>query len=245
MAYVASQFVAQDEATTPGFIIIPVPTHTDGDLLLMFLASDQGTAPSPTPTGWTQISQFLVQAGVYEGNWYYRVANSEPATYTATWGSASSLGIGAIVSWSDVSVTGTPVTTRTTQTANDSSGHANEDFSLGSNPIANTVVFYASILGIQSNRMRSVVWTPDASITTIGNIDCTNSLSTPPDNIRGSMYLGYTEVSSAAGEPAEATDLDWAQTGGVLFRTSSGLAQMFDIAMNEVATDVWKWAMVT
>lgn len=65
--------------------VCPVPTGTvNGDLLLMFSANS-GPGAYTNPTGWTLIqSQTKDGASDVEGACWYRIASSEPASYTLT-----------------------------------------------------------------------------------------------------------------------------------------------------------------
>jgi hypothetical protein len=75
--------------TSSTTITISVPTHSDGDLLLMFLV---GKAVGGAPTllaGWTSLTSEdsgpLTGAKVYV---WSRIASSEPASYTVTFGTS-------------------------------------------------------------------------------------------------------------------------------------------------------------
>ena len=92
-------FVAEAHADmATGSITIAVPTGTqDGDIMVAFItASDTGAAHG---TGWNDVIITQPRAGE-DFAVFYRVASSEPANYTWSWGAGA--GVGTIVTWRGV-----------------------------------------------------------------------------------------------------------------------------------------------
>lgn len=89
---------------TAGSVTISVPTGTaDGDLMLAFItSSDTGAAPG---TGWTSVGTTNPRAGE-DFAVFRRIASSEPASYTWSWGAGG--GEGAILTYRGVDTT-TPI----------------------------------------------------------------------------------------------------------------------------------------
>lgn len=86
---IASSAWANNASTT-----ISKPSGTaDGDLLIAFLAGARngGTNPSMSsaPSGWTEIHNTTVDSSTGRMISYYKVASSEPASWTWTWNSAN------------------------------------------------------------------------------------------------------------------------------------------------------------
>lgn len=87
-------FVGQSNATTSsGTLLAAIPTHSAGDLLLLFIQANGSETPSPIDiTGWSSL--ISVQDGAGNHFLYARIADgSEPATIsiTLTGAKASSL----------------------------------------------------------------------------------------------------------------------------------------------------------
>ena len=87
-------FVGQSNATTSsGTLLAAIPTHSAGDLLLLFIQANGSETPSPIDiTGWTR--RIAIQDGSGKHFLYERIADgSEPATIsiTLTGAKASSL----------------------------------------------------------------------------------------------------------------------------------------------------------
>lgn len=71
---------------------VTVPTHVDGDILVMVVCPGGGVGGTPanitTPGGWTQRAHFDfpgVSASIPTMALYTRTASSEPASYTVSW----------------------------------------------------------------------------------------------------------------------------------------------------------------
>lgn len=87
-----------------GTVTVNVPAGVaNGDVMVAFIHASDVSAT--TPTGWTSLITTQPRSGE-DFALYYRVAASEPASYTWTWGAGSF--VGSIVAWRGVSV-GTPI----------------------------------------------------------------------------------------------------------------------------------------
>jgi hypothetical protein len=104
------------------YLSVSVPTHTDGDLLIMALASSYVNAfdpelPSGIPAGWNPASLPVNDYQSPSGGLWWRFASSEPASYTIDSHDSSLYDVaGAILSYGAV---GNPNPIRSS-----SSGHA-------------------------------------------------------------------------------------------------------------------------
>ena len=95
----AVSFVAEAHADmAAGSVTVNVPSGTqDGDVMIAFISST--STPAAHGTGWSDVIITQPRAGEDFGV-FYRVASSEPASYTWSWGAGG--GVGAIVTYRDV-----------------------------------------------------------------------------------------------------------------------------------------------
>lgn len=100
-------FVAVENVTGSGTsIVVNKPTGTaNGDMLVMFACSEQPRDIN-TPSGWTAWSGNPIDPGVvgYQETWvFYKVASSEPASYTVTMTGTSAWLAATVIGYRNVS----------------------------------------------------------------------------------------------------------------------------------------------
>ncbi len=77
-------------------LVVSVPAGVqDGDFLVLFVSADTAGAVITLPAGWTELPSSPLNLGV-QAACAYRIAASEPASYTVTF-SGSSAGTGAVI----------------------------------------------------------------------------------------------------------------------------------------------------
>jgi len=128
----AVSYIGSTQATNAvvndGSVTINVPaTAANGDLLIMVIETNGGGSPGPaipTPTGWTRMIDVTVRVADSPTSYFYRVANSEPASYTITLSAASMVitmtayrGVDTANPFDVAATAGTRVTSGTTITA--------------------------------------------------------------------------------------------------------------------------------
>lgn len=67
------------QATLVSSITVNVPSHVDGDLLVLLASARNAWSP---PAGWTEVANYSDATSAQSSRVYVRVANSEPASYT-------------------------------------------------------------------------------------------------------------------------------------------------------------------
>ncbi len=112
MAFEAAT-TAKENDGTGGTLVINVPAHTDGDLLILIWNDRNGNWTVPI-TGWTEFAN--LPNVVTRFKVFYRIASSEPASYTVT-SSAGTSGQACIMLC--YSHTATPLTTLSPAPRND------------------------------------------------------------------------------------------------------------------------------
>lgn len=91
-----SSATGQSSANTNLVVNVPAGVQ-DGDFLVLFVVADTDTATITLPAGWTEMpGSPQTRAGSLTGRCAYRIASSEPASYTVTF-SGSSAGTGAVM----------------------------------------------------------------------------------------------------------------------------------------------------
>lgn len=91
-----SSATGQSSANTNLVVNVPAGVQ-DGDFLVLFVVADTDTATITLPAGWTEVpGSPQTRASSLTGRCAYRIASSEPASYTVTF-SGSSAGTGAVI----------------------------------------------------------------------------------------------------------------------------------------------------
>lgn len=103
------------------------PSVSDGDVMLLVLVGAYGDADITAPAGWTEI-QAIDQESAFEPELrvYYKVASSEPSTYSITiagQGGGNNFGTATVVAFTGAN-TGTPVDVSASQRNTSSSTSA-------------------------------------------------------------------------------------------------------------------------
>ncbi|MBI2764858.1 MAG: hypothetical protein HYX53_02975 [Chloroflexi bacterium] len=95
---IASRSSATGASSANTSLVVNVPAGVqNGDFLVLFVSADTDTATITLPAGWTEIpGSPQTPAGIVTTRCAYRLASSEPASYTVTF-SGSSAGTGAVM----------------------------------------------------------------------------------------------------------------------------------------------------
>lgn len=107
MAIAFGSIATTTSNTSSTTVVVPVPTGTaNGDLLIM-AASNSAPTTFTTPAGWTLLDSNanIATAGFGSVAYWYRVASSEPASYTITLGAAAAPITATMVRYTGVSTT--------------------------------------------------------------------------------------------------------------------------------------------
>jgi len=146
ISYVSSAVSVQNTSATT--ITATVPSVANGDLMLMIVGSGNTTSNTwTTPSGWT-----VGTAGVQSRALFWRIASSEPASYTVTQ-SSSATSNAVIIAYRDASF--------------DTSGLASQSQVTSPTPVAITVAAADStiVYVAQSNPGASVTYTTPTGYT--------------------------------------------------------------------------------
>jgi hypothetical protein len=100
IAYVNGSTATQSNISTKQVVLNVPASVADGNLLVVVGVVNSSTATLNTVSGWTQL--WAQRNATCNTAAWYRVASSEPASYTWTW-SASGIGAFASGAWSGVS----------------------------------------------------------------------------------------------------------------------------------------------
>jgi hypothetical protein len=93
---IAFRSAATGQSSANTSLVVNVPAGVqDGDFLVLFVAADTAGATITLPAGWTALPSSPLNLGV-QAACAYRIASSEPASYTVTF-SGSSAGTGAVM----------------------------------------------------------------------------------------------------------------------------------------------------
>ncbi len=100
MAFVAATTAKVNDGGSSS-VVINVPSHTDGDLLLLFW-NDRNSLWTLPLTGWTEFVNF--PGVVSRTKAFYRTASSEPGSYTLTSSGGTSGHLAIMLAYSNTSV---------------------------------------------------------------------------------------------------------------------------------------------
>lgn len=221
-------------------LTLPVPTGTlDGDLMFLYFMVDTTSAPA-TSAGWTSLATIGLDGGpTRQARVWYRVASSEPADYTITFGALSSACLGAITTYRGVTL-GTPATRTSVADHNDAGGVKHDDLDLALGSTAQTAGFIFYIAGLRAS------YKTTAGDPTTVDAACTERATCQQYSGSGTLYQGFFSISdqvipTSAGEPAVAFDSDYTDT----FH-SGCRAFLFEFsgytATEDTSGDAWSWA---
>lgn len=120
-------------------ITMTVPTGVvDGDLMIMAVACRGGNLPFPV-TGWTQLDTNYNGSNMSTAI-YWRVASSEPASYSVSWNASTVKASGVIIAFSGADTGTTPAWIRGTSQTSATWGQNTTTSSFASQTIASVLI---------------------------------------------------------------------------------------------------------
>lgn len=187
-------------------ITCAVPTGTlNGDVMWFAIMGASSTGVYVTPSGWDVVEAMFSSTGQASAKMacYRRVANSEPANYTITWGTVASTGriATAMISFSGV---------------NNKAPQQAEAKDAGAGPTstevlpsvtATTATTILGIVGAYTPSFGTTTWTPDAAMTEVaGSDNSSNHASASNASIEfatQAVSAGATGTRTATGSRAD------------------------------------------
>ena len=169
-----------------------VPAETvDGDVMYYGIHGASSTGVYVTPAGWDVVEAMFNSTGQASSKMalYRKVASSEPASHTITWGAAGSTGrIAAIM----VSLFGVNTVTPQQDEAKDpGAGPTSTEVLPSVTPTIDTMIL--GFVGSYTPSFSAVTWTPDAAM-----IEQTETSSFHASASNASMQLSTQLVSAGA-----------------------------------------------
>lgn len=173
-------------------ITTSVPAGTaDGDVMYYGIMAASSTGVFVTPSGWTVAEAQFSSTGQASAKMalYRKVAASEPASYTITWGGAASTGRVATIM---VSLTGVDTTTLEQDENNDpGAGPTSTEVLPSVTPTSATMIL--GFAGAYTPSFSAVTWTPDAAMSEV-----TETSSSHASASNASLELAIQQVSAGA-----------------------------------------------
>jgi hypothetical protein len=204
----ASQSHANDNHGSNTLDIL-VPSHVDGDVLVLVWSSPAGSAAMVNPSGWAATTVGNISGGASDVKLFTRVASSEPASYTLDVGGAQGQ-LAVMLSYSYTALTATQFSAADAHTASDDkTGAATTSGSAGGDDITNyQPIYYIISYDYESLTVPSTSVTPVSDITTRELVE--KSDTEPANNTRdGMLWVGDATPLIIAGSVEPAWHVDW------------------------------------
>ena len=196
--------------TASGTSVAPsVPTVANGDFMVLgVFSSDVNNHAWSTPSGWTlaqTINDFILNAGGGNCALYYRLASSEPGSYTVTYGGTSSLAA-QILTYK--STTGGTLSYDTSSKADNTASTTDQSATITLAQANEMVVFFGSfngseisitpgLAGDNSTRLGAApsCFSCDSVYTTSGSIASPPSTTGSPSNANTAFLIAIKEAA--------------------------------------------------